>query len=84
MKKTIIWASGPPVINKRFTLRATLDGNNSIVKRATGAMGLSESDIDPVQEWCKETGIGCRTSFDTFAFRSKAEMSMFLLRWSNQ
>lgn len=84
MKKTIIWAQGEPTFTRPFTLRATLDGHNAMVKRATGMMGIAEGDITPMHEWCKETGCGKRTSFDTFKFRSETEMSMFLLRWSNQ
>ena len=68
--KNIIWEPGPPTFTRPLTLRAT-------------GKGLSEGDIDPIQAWCQETGIGKRTSFDTFAFQSKADISMFLLRWGN-
>jgi hypothetical protein len=74
MKKTIIWAQGEPTFTRPLTLRATC---------RDGYPGLSEGDIDPMHEWCMETGCGKRTSFDTFKFRSETEMSMFLLRWSN-
>ena len=63
----IKWTQGPPTFTRPLTLRADFNA--------------SESDIDPIQAWCQETGIGKRTSFDTFAFSSKADMSMFLLRW---
>jgi len=46
--------------------------------------GLTEGDLDPVHEWCKETNIGRRTGFDTFRFRNKTEMSLFLLRWDSR
>lgn len=46
------------------------------------SVGLSESDLDPVQEWCQQHNCGVRTSFDTFRFRDKKEITMFLLRWS--
>jgi hypothetical protein len=44
-------------------------------------LGLRETDMDPVQLWCEEHDCGKRMSFDTFCFRSKKEMTMFLLRW---
>ncbi len=69
--KTITWVEGDPPVTRPFTLRATC------------IEGLNEHDIDPIQAWCQETGVGKRTSFDTFAFQSRADMSMFLLRWNN-
>jgi len=44
--------------------------------------GLNEQDMDPVQHWCWETGIGKRMSFDTFQFKTEKEITMFLLRWA--
>jgi hypothetical protein len=72
MHKNITWIEGEPTFTRPFTLRACMSKN-----------GLSEGDIDPIQAWCQETGIGKRTSFDTFVFRSRADMSMFLLKWQN-
>ena len=46
------------------------------------AVGLSEQDMDPIQEWCEQHNCGKRRSFDTFRFRNKKEITMFLLRWS--
>ena len=46
------------------------------------ATGISEGDMDPVQAWCEENNCGVRTSFDTFKFKNKKEMTMFLLRWA--
>lgn len=43
--------------------------------------GLREEDLVPVQRWCEENDCGIRLSFDTFRFRSKEEISMFLLKW---
>jgi len=43
--------------------------------------GISESDMDPIQKWCEEHNCGIRISFDTFQFKNKKEMTMFLLRW---
>lgn len=43
--------------------------------------GLGEDDIDPIQHWCEQHSCGVRTSFDTFKFRNKKEMTMFLLKW---
>jgi hypothetical protein len=45
-------------------------------------MGVSEHDMDPVQAWCEEHHCGKRVSFDQFRFRSKREVTMFLLRWA--
>ena len=45
--------------------------------------GLNEYDLDPVQAWCDEHNCGTRTSFDTFKFRTEAEITMFLLRWGS-
>jgi hypothetical protein len=44
-------------------------------------VGLTEAEMDAVHEWCREHNCGKRTSFDTFQFRSKKEMTMFLLKW---
>lgn len=49
---------------------------------AKDGFGLNEQDIDPIQDWTKETKCGVRTCFDTFKFRSEKQITMFLLRWS--
>lgn len=38
--------------------------------------------ISEVQEWCTENENGWRTSYDTFKFRNKEQLTMFILRWS--
>jgi hypothetical protein len=44
---------------------------------------LSEPlDISLVQEWCTENECGWRTSYDTFKFRNRDQLLMFILRWS--
>lgn len=43
--------------------------------------GISEADIDPIQQWCEKHDCGVRTSFDMFKFRNKKEITMFLLHW---
>lgn len=45
-------------------------------------VGLRESDMIPIQEWCGQTKCGRRTSFDKFKFRTEKEKLMFLLKWS--
>jgi hypothetical protein len=45
-------------------------------------VGLTESEMNAVHAWCEDHHCGRRTSFDTFQFRSKKEMTMFLLRWA--
>jgi hypothetical protein len=52
------------------------DGANNFVT------GLSDGDVDPIQKWCEKHDCGVRTSFDTFKFRNKKEITMFLLRWA--
>lgn len=43
---------------------------------------LTEEDMVAIQEWCVEHNCGKRTSFDTFKFKNKKQITMFLLRWS--
>jgi len=76
--KEIFWVETA----KRFTLsgRARIvsyEGEKSFVT------GLSEGDMDPIQQWCETHNCGRRMSFDTFRFRNKKEITMFLLRWGN-
>ena len=46
---------------------------------------FSESDNDQVirqmAHWCMENDCGYRISYDTFKFRNKNQMMLFLLRW---
>jgi len=44
-------------------------------------VGISDSDMLPIHEWCLKNHCGRRVSFDTFQFKSRKEMTMFLLRW---
>ena len=46
------------------------------------ASGLSEKDVDPIQEWCNETKCGKRTAFASFKFENEEQLTMFLMRWS--
>lgn len=74
--KKIFWVETA----RRFALSGRLhvqsyDGENDFVT------GLSERDMDPIQEWCQKHDCGVRISFDTFKFRNKKEITMFLLRW---
>jgi hypothetical protein len=46
-------------------------------------LGLRESDMDPIQQWCKDSNCGKRISFDMFQFNSDKQITMFLLRWSS-
>lgn len=63
--KKIQWVEG----KKKNSLTAVCDN------------GLNEKDIDPIQQWCEEHHCGQRTSFDTFQFQNKKDITMFLLRW---
>lgn len=44
--------------------------------------GLRESHLDPIQKWSEENKCGRRMSFDLWQFRTKEEVTLFLLRWS--
>jgi len=44
--------------------------------------GLRESDMDPIQAWSQECNCGTRMSFNVWHFKSKKEITMFLLRWA--
>jgi hypothetical protein len=78
MSKKIVWVESKP-----FTLTAGSNNFHSARITRDVIFGLTESDMDPIQTWCEQTGIGKRTSFDTFRFRNQADMSLFLLRWSS-
>jgi hypothetical protein len=43
--------------------------------------GLKEEDLISVQEWCEKSKCGVRISFDMFKFKSRAEITAFLLVW---
>jgi len=45
-------------------------------------IGITDSDMDAVQQWCQDVNCGRRTSFDTWQFSTREEITMFLLRWS--
>ena len=38
--------------------------------------------LPQMAEWCEENECGYRTSYDTFKFRNKEQLTMFILRWS--
>jgi hypothetical protein len=44
--------------------------------------GLRASDMEPIHDWCAEVGIGIRTSFNMWKFKTPEEMTAFLLKWS--
>lgn len=43
---------------------------------------LNEETLLPIQEWSDDNKCGLRISFDMFRFKTDAEMTIFLLRWS--
>ena len=45
--------------------------------------GLSEMDMDPIQEWSEECGCGTRMSFNVWQFKSEKHITMFLLKWTS-
>lgn len=42
---------------------------------------LREEDMVEVQQWCQLHECGKRMSFDTFRFKTRAQVTAFLLRW---
>ena len=44
-------------------------------------LGMSESDMDPIQAWCNKHHCGIRMGFDIFRFKTDADITMFLLKW---
>lgn len=67
-----------------------LEGNRRIIliartryeNGARSFIGLRDTDLDPVQDWCVASKCGERISFDMFKFRNEQEMAVFLLKWS--
>ncbi len=72
--KKIIWTESK-------TLPLSLTARTEIFPDAGVMAGLREKDMQQIADWVNETGIGRRTSFDTFKFRSSTDMSIFLLHW---
>jgi hypothetical protein len=70
--KKIIWTENLPL---------SLTARTEIFPDAGVMAGLREKDMQQIADWVNETGIGRRTSFDTFKFRSRTDMSIFLLHW---
>lgn len=44
--------------------------------------GINESDMVPIQAWAEECNCGKRTEFNVWQFKSKKQITMFMLRWS--
>lgn len=66
----------------------TTDRRNTVTARTRVMprgleIGVSETDMDPIQKWCEDHNCGRRTSFDTFRFKNKAQITMFLLKWGS-
>lgn len=61
----------------------TLMAKKEVGRGSKYLVGLREEHIDPIQAWCEEHNCGRRTSFDTFKFKNKTQMTMFLLRWGS-
>ena len=72
-KPNIKWVQEKPLV-----YRATIPTLPRGLERS-----LTESDIDPIQAWCQEHNCGRRTSFDTFRFKNRFEVTMFILRWGS-
>ena len=66
----------------RLNYRTLQARNKNVLSFADNDYGLTESDIDPIQEWCVKNNCGRRTSFDTFKFKTEKEQIIFLLKWS--
>ncbi len=71
--KKIIWTENLPL---------SLTARTEIFPAVGVMAGISDADMFPIAKWVNETGIGRRTSFDTFKFRNRADMAMFMMRWA--
>jgi len=72
-KKQIFWVDA--------ARKNSLSARTRIMPRGL-EVGINEGDMDPIQAWCEEHNCGWRVSFDTFQFKNKQQMTMFLLKWS--
>lgn len=72
--KKIKWISAA----RRFSLAARVE-----IQPGGWLVGISEKDMEPIQAWCQQNRCGRRVSFDTFQFKNKAQITMFLLRWAS-
>jgi len=43
---------------------------------------VTEEDIDAIIQWCETNQCGRRQSYSMWEFRTEAEVTAFLLRWS--
>jgi hypothetical protein len=73
-KPKLVWKEHK---HKPLVLHAGLEYTNGAVTQT----GLRETDLDPVQEWCTTSKCGVRISFDMFKFKSRSEITAFLLVW---
>ena len=73
LRKEIIWVD--------TARKNSVSARTRIMPRGL-EIGVSERDMDPIQEWCQEHNCGKRVSFDTFQFKTSAQKTMFLLKWS--
>jgi hypothetical protein len=72
IKKEIFWVES----SRRFSLAA----RTRVMPRGL-EVGINEYDMDPIQKWCEDHNCGRRVSFDTFQFKNKKQITMFLLKW---
>jgi hypothetical protein len=59
-----------------------LPGNKLKVYHDGSSRGIYPSDIDPIDDWCKQTGIGKKISDNTWQFSNEKQVTLFLLKWS--
>ena len=71
-KKRLVWIEHTPL-----TLMANLEYTHGAITQT----GLREDDLLPVQEWCEKSKCGVRISFAMFKFKSRKEITAFLLVW---
>ena len=70
-QRKLIWIRA----EEPLTLAARISANGWDV-------GIYDDDLIPVHKWCHDNNCGKRISFDRFRFRSRKEITMFLLRWT--
>lgn len=67
-----------PVEGKRLTIKVGL----AYYPGCFTMSGMRDQHINPIVEWCRANNCGQWAAYDMFKFKSKKQMTMFLLRWS--
>jgi hypothetical protein len=72
------WAAPtPPGPGEVVVAEKTVTPNYTMLKMAQGSWMLHE-----IECWCAATGAGKRVNAKSFAFKTEADLMMFILRWN--